>query len=61
MNYKEEEARSIQKMLQALEYQDDIARCRRDFLTKGIKFFDEKGWGWLRNGVKHYQQGDFNE
>lgn len=31
-------------------------RAREEFRTRGIRFRDRHGWGYIRDGVKHYEE-----
>lgn len=49
MNYSE-----IKKITRLMEYEENCRRARQEFLQHGVRFYDAKGWGFIRNGIKHY-------
>lgn len=49
MNYSE-----IKKMTKFLEYEENRRILRKEFVEHGVKFYDAHGWGYIRNGIKHY-------
>lgn len=50
------ELQEIKKIARLLEYEDDCRLARQEFREHGVRFYDAKGWGYIRNGVKNYQE-----
>ena len=48
----------IKKIARLLEYQDDCRHLRKEFREHGVRFYDAKGSGFIRNGVKNYIESD---
>lgn len=46
----------IKKISKLLEYEDDCRLARQEFRENGIRFYDAEGWGFIRNGIKNYQE-----
>jgi len=44
----------IRKVARLLEYEDDCRLARKEFMEHGVRFYDTKGWGFIRNHVKNY-------
>jgi hypothetical protein len=44
----------IKKVVDAIEYEHTRRDLRHTFLKKGVKFYDQGGWGYIKNGVKTY-------
>jgi hypothetical protein len=44
----------IKRIVRLLRWEDDVSYLRRDYHRNGIKFYDKKGQGYIRKGVKHY-------
>ena len=44
----------IKKMMKVLEYEEDRRNARKEFREHGVRFYDANGWGYIRDGVKHY-------
>lgn len=49
MNYSE-----VKKVTKLLQYDEDRRLAHKEFLEHGIRFYDAHGWGYIRNGIKHY-------
>lgn len=49
MNYSE-----IKKVTKLLQYDEDCRLARKEFAEHGVRFYDSKGWGFIRNGIKYY-------
>jgi hypothetical protein len=44
----------IRKVIDLLEYETRRRELRKEFHEHGVKFFDKHGEGFIRDGVKHY-------
>jgi hypothetical protein len=51
MNYSE-----IKKIARLLEYENNCRILHKEFIEHGVRFYDAHGWGFIRNGIKHYQE-----
>lgn len=47
------ELKSIVKQLEAEHRRIEL---RNEFMEHGVRFYDRYGWGFIRDGVKHYQE-----
>lgn len=45
----------IKKVMKMIEYEDNCRALREEFRTHGLRFMDRHGWGFIRNGEKHYE------
>lgn len=48
----------IKKVIREIEHEHRRQELRQEFLTKGVKFYDKNGWGYIRNGVKNYMPSE---
>lgn len=44
----------IRKVIELLDYETRRKELRKEFHEYGVRFYDEKGEGFIRDGVKHY-------
>lgn len=44
----------IKKAVQEIEREHRSQELRKEFLEKGVKFYDKHGWGYIQNGEKVY-------
>lgn len=47
------ELKSIAKQL---DFEHRRIELRNEFMEYGIRFYDRNGWGFIRDGVKHYKE-----
>ena len=47
---------SLKQIVSEIEYENRRKELREEFLTKGVRFYDKHGWGFIRGGVKHYEE-----
>lgn len=45
----------IKKIMKMIEYEENCRMLREEFRTHGVRFGDRHGWGFIRNGEKHYE------
>lgn len=45
----------IKKVMKMIEYEENCRHLREEFRTLGVRFTDRHGWGFIRNGEKHYE------
>lgn len=46
----------IKKVMKMMEYEENCRHLREEFRTRGLRFMDRHGWGFIRNGKKHYEE-----
>ena len=46
----------IRNAIETLEYETRRRELAKEFHEHGIKFYDKYGEGYIRNGVKHYEE-----
>jgi hypothetical protein len=39
-----------------LEYERRCRELRVEFVQKGVRFYEKEGWGFIKNGVKHFEE-----
>jgi hypothetical protein len=44
------------KLAKQIQYEKETLLLRKEFREKGVRFYDAKGWGFMRNKVKHYEE-----
>ena len=44
----------IRKVIDLLEYETQRTELRKQFDEHRVRFYDSKGEGFIRDGVKHY-------
>ncbi len=47
---------SVKKVVDMIEYERRCRELRAEFLQKGVRFYEKKGWGFIKNGVKHFEE-----
>lgn len=48
------DSKEIRSILKEIEYEQRSRELKEIFLTKGVKFYDKDGWGYIKNGIKTY-------
>lgn len=48
--------KEIKKMLSQIEYENRRRELRKEFVERGVRFYEKEGWGFIKNGVKHYEE-----
>lgn len=48
--------KEIKKMLTQIEYENRRRELRKEFVERGVRFYEKEGWGFIKNGVKHYEE-----
>lgn len=44
----------IRKIINAIEYENRKRELRKEFVERGVKFYDKHGEGYIRNNIKNY-------
>lgn len=44
------------KLAKQIQYEKETLMLRKEFKEKGVRFYDAKGWGFMRGGVKKYEE-----
>jgi hypothetical protein len=47
---------AVKKVVDMLEYERRCRELRNEFVQKGVRFYEKEGWGFIKNGVKHYEE-----
>ena len=47
---------AVKKVVDMIEYERRCRELRAEFLQKGVRFYEKKGWGFIKNGVKHFEE-----
>jgi hypothetical protein len=46
--------KEIRAILKEIESEQRSRELRETFLEKGVKFYDIRGWGYIKNRIKTY-------
>jgi hypothetical protein len=47
---------AVKKVVDMIEYERRCRELRAEFLQKGVRFYEKKGWGFIKNGIKHFEE-----
>jgi hypothetical protein len=47
---------AVKKVVDMLEYERRCRELRNEFVQKGVRFYEKQGWGFIKNGVKHFEE-----
>jgi hypothetical protein len=47
---------AVKKVVDMIEYERRCRELRAEFVQKGVRFYEKKGWGFIKNGVKHFEE-----
>jgi hypothetical protein len=47
---------AVKKVVDMIEYERRCRELRAEFLQKGVRFYEKQGWGFIKNGVKHFEE-----
>jgi hypothetical protein len=47
-------SKEIKGILKEIEFEQRSRELRQIFIEKGVKFYDETGWGYIKNKIKNY-------
>lgn len=45
---------NVKKLIKEIEYENRRRELREEFVKYGVRFYDAKGWGFIRDGIKNY-------
>lgn len=49
----------VKSILKQIQFENRRQELREEFEKFGIRFKDKHGWGYIRDGQKHYDQSNF--
>jgi len=47
---------AVKKVVDMIEYERRCRELRAEFVQKGVRFYEKQGWGFIKNGVKHFEE-----
>ena len=47
-------SKEIRSIIKEIEYENRSRELKQIFIEKGVKFYDQDGWGYIKNRVKNY-------